>query len=145
MTDREAFLKAIEAAPWDDDHPRLIYADWLDEHDEPEEADRQRKWLTSEKWLRNFVENSGSPGYETLIAAAVGDHHKNTESGEFYADEPEYEYYNSHTWGEGDGDIYLHFGGSDAHGEIPPEFWDHVAIVTGRVPPVKATRFSCSC
>jgi uncharacterized protein (TIGR02996 family) len=136
MTDREAFLKVIEAAPWDDDHPRLIYADWLDEHDEPEEADRQRKWLTSEKWLRKFVEDTYSPSYDALIAAAVGDHHKNRDEDD--------DYYGSsfEEWGD---TKYLHFSGRDASGEIPPEFWDHVAIVTGRVPPVKATRFSCSC
>lgn len=138
MTDREAFLKVIEAAPWDDDHPRLIYADWLDEHDEPEEADRQRKWLASEKWLRNFVKTADCPPYKTLIAAAIGDHHENI---------PDDEYYSSgSSIADWDGDrLYLHFSGSDAHGPIPPEFWDHVAIVTGRVPPVKATRFSCSC
>jgi uncharacterized protein (TIGR02996 family) len=32
MTDEAAFLAAIRAAP-DDDAPRLVYADWLDEHD----------------------------------------------------------------------------------------------------------------
>jgi len=34
LDDREAFLLTIFAAP-DDDLPRLVYADWLDEHDEP--------------------------------------------------------------------------------------------------------------
>jgi uncharacterized protein (TIGR02996 family) len=38
MTDRAAFLAAITAAP-DDDLPRLVYADWLDEHDEPARAE----------------------------------------------------------------------------------------------------------
>ena len=37
MDDRAALLEAIFAAP-DDDAPRLIYADWLDEHDEPAQA-----------------------------------------------------------------------------------------------------------
>jgi uncharacterized protein (TIGR02996 family) len=37
MNDRNALLEAIFAAP-DDDAPRLIYADWLDEHDEPAQA-----------------------------------------------------------------------------------------------------------
>ena len=37
MTDRHAFLAAIKAHP-DDDTPRLVFADWLDEHGEPERA-----------------------------------------------------------------------------------------------------------
>lgn len=37
MTDRDAFLTAICARPFDD-LPRLVFADWLDEHGEPEFA-----------------------------------------------------------------------------------------------------------
>ena len=38
MSDETALLAAIRAAP-DDDAPRLIYADWLDEHGQPERAE----------------------------------------------------------------------------------------------------------
>jgi uncharacterized protein (TIGR02996 family) len=39
MSDEEcALLAAVAAAP-DDDVPRLVYADWLDEHDRPERAE----------------------------------------------------------------------------------------------------------
>ena len=38
MSDRDALLAAILAHP-DDDTPRLVYADWLDEHDEPDRAE----------------------------------------------------------------------------------------------------------
>lgn len=38
MTDRDAFIRAICEAPGDDT-PRLVYADWLDEHGEPERAE----------------------------------------------------------------------------------------------------------
>jgi uncharacterized protein (TIGR02996 family) len=38
MTDRDALLRAICDAP-DDDAPRLIYADWLDEHGDPRQAE----------------------------------------------------------------------------------------------------------
>jgi uncharacterized protein (TIGR02996 family) len=38
MNEGEALLAAILAAP-DDDTPRLVYADWLDEHDQPERAE----------------------------------------------------------------------------------------------------------
>ncbi len=54
--EREAFLRAINELPWDDESARLVFADWLDEHGEHDEADRQRRWLTSERWLRDFAE-----------------------------------------------------------------------------------------
>jgi uncharacterized protein (TIGR02996 family) len=38
MFEAEALLAAIRQAP-DDDAPRLIYADWLDEHGQPERAE----------------------------------------------------------------------------------------------------------
>ncbi len=38
MTDRDAFRRAVCAAP-DDDTPRLVFADWLDEHGEPKRAE----------------------------------------------------------------------------------------------------------
>src|SRR5262249_9638536 len=38
MTHNEAFLQAIREAP-DDDAVRLIYADWLEEHGQPERAE----------------------------------------------------------------------------------------------------------
>src|SRR5215207_7846509 len=37
MSDAAALLAAIRAAPADD-APRLVYADWLDEHGQPERA-----------------------------------------------------------------------------------------------------------
>jgi uncharacterized protein (TIGR02996 family) len=38
MTDRDAFLRAIAASP-DDDAPRLIFSDWLDEHGDAQRAE----------------------------------------------------------------------------------------------------------
>ncbi len=38
MPDRESFVAAIAAAP-EDDLPRLVFADYLDEHGEPERAE----------------------------------------------------------------------------------------------------------
>jgi uncharacterized protein (TIGR02996 family) len=38
MADHAGFLEAIGDEP-DDDTPRLIYADWLEEHGEPERAE----------------------------------------------------------------------------------------------------------
>src|SRR5213592_2553115 len=37
MSDRDALLEAVFARPADD-APRLVYADWLDEHGEPAQA-----------------------------------------------------------------------------------------------------------
>jgi uncharacterized protein (TIGR02996 family) len=37
MTDADALLRAVLAAP-DDDAPRLVYADWCDEHGDPDRA-----------------------------------------------------------------------------------------------------------
>lgn len=70
----------------------------------------------SEEWLRRFCEQSDCPSYEKTIAAAMD------------CDEE-----------------YLHFDGSDAHGEIPDEFWDNVEIVTGQKVMKRASFFSCSC
>jgi uncharacterized protein (TIGR02996 family) len=50
MIEQAAFLEAIKKNE-DDTATRLVYADWLDEHDEPEEADRMRRWQASKQWL----------------------------------------------------------------------------------------------
>lgn len=42
-------------------------------------------------------------------------------------------------------DEYILVRGSDAHADIPPEFWDHLQIVTGRNFAHRADFFSCSC
>jgi uncharacterized protein (TIGR02996 family) len=50
MTDTERdLLAAIEAAPGDD-APRLVYADWLDEHDREGEAAELRTWVAGKFW-----------------------------------------------------------------------------------------------
>lgn len=76
----------------------------------------------SEAWLRDFVDKSDCPDYETVIARAVN---------------------NSDAWDR----TYLHFQDENASGEIPPEFWVHVQVVTGRAIPTteRASHFSCSC
>lgn len=82
--------------------------------------------LTSEQWLRHFCDTSDCPSYEEVLG--VASQVANGRPGSDFDDE------------------YLHFNGSDAHGEIPPEFWTHVAAVLGRpVKGPKAKHFSCSC
>lgn len=86
--------------------------------DEPAAKTVSPTMSDSEIWLRNFVASADCPRYETVIAAAV--------DGSRY-------------------DEYLHFDGQDAHGEIPPEFWDHVENVTGEKITHRPGYFSCSC
>jgi uncharacterized protein (TIGR02996 family) len=69
VNDRDAFLQAL-AKNQDDNHTRLVYADWLDEHGEHEESDRQRKWPAAREWLVRFCkEKSPSPDefYQELL------------------------------------------------------------------------------
>lgn len=54
MTQRSHFEKIL-AENKDDDLTRSIFADWLDENDEPEEADRMRRWRASKEWLLDWV------------------------------------------------------------------------------------------
>lgn len=74
--------------------------------------------LASEKWLRDFCDRTSGPSYHTLMDAIEN--------------------------GQMDGD-YLSIYGSDAHGEIPDELWDHVEVVTGRKITNRPEYFSCSC
>ncbi len=78
----------------------------------------------SEQWLRDFCAAADCPGYERTIALAL-----------------------DHIEEDGWSDEYLLVRGSDAHGDIPPEFWTHFEIVTGVKAPEqkRATYFSCSC
>src|SRR5262245_41301692 len=47
MSDEAAFLRAIQAAPTDAT-AKLVYADWLDEHGEPERAEYLRVLASGE-------------------------------------------------------------------------------------------------
>ena len=80
MNERNGFLKLL-AENEDDATTRLVYVDWLDEHGEHEEADRQRKWPAAKEWLVRFCEQNNPAAdeedpyewimsYEVLIASA---------------------------------------------------------------------------
>lgn len=83
-------------------------------------ADRKQ---ASEQWLRQFCASADCPGYETTIGLAV----RHGQCGGEYDDE------------------YLFFRDMDAHGEIPPEFWEHLEVVSGQKMTHRATHFTCSC
>lgn len=61
MMERDDFVQAL--AKNEDDAPlRLVFADWLDENGEHEEADRQRKWPAAKEWFVRFSrENNPKP------------------------------------------------------------------------------------
>lgn len=88
----------------------------------------------SEAWLRNFIDRSECPDYEVVMTGIFNEGNMN-DDGDGYP----YGVRN-----EGD---YLLVLGSDAHGDIPSEFWDHVEKVTGRKVPsdMRPDHFSCSC
>lgn len=50
MNLEQSFLKVLETQP-KDQATRNAYADWLEDEDRPEEADRQRNWITAYEWM----------------------------------------------------------------------------------------------
>jgi uncharacterized protein (TIGR02996 family) len=65
MTHDDAFLQAILEDP-DDDTPRLVYADWLEEHGQPERAEFIR--VQCERARLQGEENPSSDAQERLAA-----------------------------------------------------------------------------
>jgi uncharacterized protein (TIGR02996 family) len=132
MSGRDAFLRAL-AKDEDDTPTRLVFADWLDERGEHEEADRQRKWPAAKEWLVRFCGENNAESYEIpyeglleLAREAVQD---------------------------GDGSWYgIDCGRNeticDALRANKQEFWTNWSIVTGiRLPQDIEERsgFGCSC
>ncbi len=62
MTEQTVFEQMIKENPRDFT-TRKVYADWLDENDMPEEADKQRGWNDSKQdsweWLEDFADKGG--------------------------------------------------------------------------------------
>lgn len=88
----------------------------------------------AELWIRNYINTHNCPGYDVLIAGIYGDP---------MPEDMDDVSSSIRSWGD-DGD-YLHFSGTDAHGEIDPKLFDMVEIVTGRPIPNRPKYFSCSC
>ncbi len=83
-------------------------------------------------WIKDYCDKADCPEHEILMAAALGDAIPN---------------YSGMDWGpsyEID-DEYLYFRDADAHGDIPPELWDHIENATGRKCEDRPPRYSCSC
>jgi uncharacterized protein (TIGR02996 family) len=62
-SEREAFLSALAENP-DDTVTRLVFSDFLDEHDEPEEAARQRAYPAAREWMTNWVRSINYGAYK---------------------------------------------------------------------------------
>jgi hypothetical protein len=88
---------------------------------------------TSENWLRNWCAHNDCPDYETVMEVVTSD---KDSSDDRNGDE-------DYGWSKDDERIY--FRGTDAHAEIPDEFWDHVENVTGKKCNIRPTYFTCSC
>lgn len=137
MNERDAFLKVL-AENEDDTMTRLVYADWLDDRGEHEEADRQRKWPAAKEWLVRFCrDHNPSPdaeesdewfiSYETLL-----------DLGQRGLEEEE-------EWGFSCGN---NMRMCDALRENRRPFWENWSIVTGiPLPPdvENNSHFWCAC
>ena len=62
MTERDAFVQALTENPYDETTHR-VFADFLDENDEPELADFHRtwtkEWQEARDWMTDFAEKGG--------------------------------------------------------------------------------------
>lgn len=63
MSDRDALLNTILAAP-DDDQPRLVFSDWLDEHGECDRAELIRIGLQLATYPKQFNPNDQSTNWK---------------------------------------------------------------------------------
>jgi uncharacterized protein (TIGR02996 family) len=135
VNEREAFLQLL-AKNEDDTTTRLVFADWLDDHGEHEEADRQRKWPAAKAWVVKFFEehNQGDyygdlNTYEELIELGLVAVKEANERGFGF-------------------DCGSNESLCDALRANSAEFWKNWSIVTGIPLPADAEKYSyfgCSC
>src|SRR5690242_14983601 len=131
MSERDRFLKAL-AENEDDTTTRLVYADWLDEQGEHEEADRQRKWPAAKEWLRELcgTEDDDVDGYYIGVNPLIREDRRALQDGSLIVD-------------CGDNEDMCDRLRQDCR-----EFWHMVCIVTGLPLPegyAENSRFGCSC
>lgn len=139
MNERDAFLQAL-AENEDDTLTRLVYADWLDEQGEHEEADRQRKWPAAKAWLVEFCRvNNPTPEDEDPYEWPMP-YEELLERGRHAVEDADNEWFgfscgNNMTM-------------CDALRDNSKEFWENWSIVTGIPLPFDGQvkgYFSCAC
>lgn len=105
-----------------------------EEHREQAKRVAERLTGVSVQWLKEFCEKGDGPDYETLMDAI-----NNGGSSSSVDSDGDYSY------GITINGDYIQVNGADAHGDIPPEFWDHVENVTGKKQTLRPDHFFCSC
>ncbi len=135
MSDRERLLKALEENE-DDTTTRLIFADWLDENGEHEEADRHRKWPKAKEWLVKFCEENNP--HEDVEEEWIISYWDVVKLGREAANESNYWVFSTRN----------NIDMRDALHTNSQEFWENWSIVTGIPLPPKGefkTGFRCGC
>lgn len=160
MNEQQEFLDYIAQHP-EDSSARLVYADWLEEHDQLEEADRQRKYALAEKWLRKFAKKCGETctNYNEVWNTYF-ESDQSQEAGEQASNAEQYQEITYEMvvqagidYIESDGNEWFTQYGSEgardqAYGKTLKEYWKNIEIVTGLKVPNKfqdESPFSCSC
>lgn len=145
-SEQQAFKDAIRQTPCDETL-RLIYADWLEEHNMPKEAAEQRDWRnTSRKWMLEFAKQHHAYGKYHNWEEEMREDTKDTEqTQERYCDQF-LEFLQGHVDGRGrfGFDIPYDFR------EYSDEMWEHFEALTGQKPQEcyrgeMPENFSCAC
>lgn len=163
---RQYFLEAIEKAPMDE-VARNIYADWLDEQGEVEEANRQRKFVPALGVLEKYANpdwEETQPGYREKYIEKYGQDEWDEVWGKSGGPDPfpyeqlmrEVEWWKEGVLGKspyGSGTPWIGFGSNFAQDELrdeekKQEFWEAFEVVTGIKAPVALKQqewYKCAC
>lgn len=89
----------------------------------------------SRQWLEDFILHKDWPPLGTVITLFTNGHASRRDDDDEYDND-----YSAHI-----SDSEVSFSGEMGHGSLPPEFWTHLEIVTGRKFPHHPRHFRCSC
>lgn len=137
----ELGIKAyVDEAPLDPAR-RWVYADWLDDHDRPLEADRQRKWVEAYEFLAPIADHYTE--IEDDDGNVIGDRPR------IYADVMKY----IQRWADqvSKHDMLIfdsNFAQDYVVGEVKERFWECMYVLTGVTPSewLKGEdAYQCSC